>query len=533
MLEMADTRRVQTRITTPSELTTTAGQRVLPEDLLRQASRRLGVACLVAMGLWVSNLLVFRLVVPFFGWTPTPGHVIPGISFEIVVAIFVAISLGLYAYSRRASSNARFLLDLGLFYQFLNAAGIAYLNHWAFQAPNDEHGVSWVVVIILIFPVLVPSLPKFTAIAAFACAVTDPITWLAWMYAQGDIAPLSDTIPRSILLHLANFLCAGVAVVISHIITGLGHQVTRARELGSYELGELLGGGGMGEVWRANHRLLARPAAIKLIRPERLGCKDSRSTMVIQERFKREARAAASLRSPHTIDLFDFGISSDGTFYYVMELLAGFDLDQLVRRYGPVDPYRVIHILRQACDSLAEAHHRGLVHRDIKPANIYLCRMGLQHDFVKVLDFGLVKSDDRFSDQTLLTSPEVTTGTPAFMAPEVALSEAVDGRTDIYALGCVGYWMLTGRLVFEADNAIQMVAHHLQTPPVPPSRRSELDIPPALEQIILHCLAKSPGDRPATSQQLARMLSQVNGKPAWEEEQASRWWATHAPEVEG
>jgi serine/threonine-protein kinase len=172
------------------------------------------------------------------------------------------------------------------------------------------------------------------------------------------------------------------------------------------------------------------------------------------------------------------------------------------------------------------------VHRDIKPANIFLCRLGLQHDFVKVLDFGLVKSENQQKDQTLLTSPEVTTGTPAFMAPEQALSEAVEGRTDIYALGCVGYWLLTGRLVFEAETPIQMVAHHHRTRPTPPSRISELDVPPPLDQIILQCLAKSPADRP-TSLELGRMLSQLNGAPPWGEDQAARWWVTHAPEIQG
>jgi serine/threonine-protein kinase len=530
---MAEARRVQARITTPSEILTSEGHRMLPEDLLRQASKRLGVACLVAMGLWLINIIIFRLVVPFFGWMPGEGHRVPGWSLELVALIIVVISIGLYFYSRRPDSRPGTLLNLGLVYQFINAAAIAYVNHWSFVTPNDEHGVSYVAIIILIFPALVPSIPRYTAIAAFACALTDPLFYLGWLAQQGQLGQLSDSIPRAFLLHLANFLCAGVAIVISHIITGLGRQVVKARELGSYELGELIGSGGMGEVWRANHRLLARPAAIKLIRAERLGCSDSRTTMVVQERFKREARAAASLRSPHTIDLFDFGVSSDGTFYYVMELLSGFDLEVLVRRYGQLEPARVVHILRQACDSLGEAHSRGLVHRDIKPANLYLCRMGLQHDFVKVLDFGLVKSDDRRAEQTLLTAPEVTTGTPAFMAPELALSEAVDGRTDIYALGCVAYWLLTGRLVFEADTPIQMVAQHLRTPPTPPSKLSELGVPPLLDQIILQCLAKAPADRPSTSQELARMLSQVNGTPAWGEEQAARWWATHAPEITG
>jgi serine/threonine-protein kinase len=505
---------------------------MLPEDLLRQASQRLGVACLVAMGLWLINIVIFRLIEPLFGWMPMEGHRMPGWSLELVALVIVALSVALYYYSRKHDARPNLLLNLGLVYQFINAAAIAYVNHWAFVTPNDEHGVSYVAIIILIFPALVPSIPRYTALAAFACALTDPISYLAWQAQQGTLGPLGDAVPQAFLLHLANFLCAGVAIVISHIITGLGRQVVKARELGSYELGELLGSGGMGEVWRATHRLLARPAAIKLIRPERLGCKDPRSTMVVQERFKREARAAASLRSPHTIDLFDFGVSSDGAFYYVMELLSGFDLDELIRKFGPLEPARVVHILKQACDSLGEAHTRGLVHRDIKPANLYLCRLGLQYDFVKVLDFGLVKSENQQQDQPLLTAPEVTTGTPAFMAPEQALSEAVDGRTDIYALGCVGYWLLTGRLVFEADTPIQMVAHHLRTPPTPPSRLSELNVPPPLDAIILQCLAKAPADRP-TSLELGRMLSQVNGSARWGEDQAARWWATHAPEIQG
>jgi tRNA A-37 threonylcarbamoyl transferase component Bud32 len=524
-------RRIQARITTPSEVMTSDAHRMLPDDLLRQASGRFRLICLIGIGLWAANLLVFHVVATALGWM-SRDQVDSG-QIDIAAGFLIGISALLWYFSRNYRGDPRRILNVGLFYQVVTCAAIAYVNHWAIQSPGDEHGVSWVAIIILIFPAVMPTVPRYTAIAAVVSAAMDPVMYLAWLGDQGQLQPLGSVVATAFFLHAPNFLCAGVAIVISHIITGLGRQVVKARELGSYELGELLGSGGMGEVWRANHRLLARPAAIKLIRPERLGCSDSRTTMVVQERFKREARAAASLRSPHTIDLFDFGVSSDGTFYYVMELLAGFDLDQLVRRFGPLDPARVVHIMRQACDSLGEAHTRGLVHRDIKPANIYLCRMGLQHDFVKVLDFGLVKTDNRGTEQTLLTSPEVTTGTPAFMAPEVALSEAVDGRTDLYALGCVGYWLLTGQLVFEADTAIQMAAHHIRTAPIPPSRRSELGVPPALDHIILQCLAKSPADRPATSQELARMLSQVNGTAAWGEDQAARWWATNAPEIQG
>jgi eukaryotic-like serine/threonine-protein kinase len=498
-------------------------------DLLQQASGRLRLICLIGIALWVANLLVFHVIAKALGWMGrdqvNSGQV------DLAAAILIVVSALLYLLSLNSKKDPRALLNLGLVYQFVTCAAIAYVNHFAVQSPGDEHGISWVAIIILIFPAIMPTVPRYTAAAALACAFTDPIAYLAWLSQQGELQSMGSVVGTAFFLHAPNFICAGVAVVISHIITGLGKQVSKARELGSYELGELLGSGGMGEVWRATHRLLARPAAIKLIRPERLGCADERTTMVVQQRFKREAQAAASLRSPHTIDLFDFGVSNDGTFYYVMELLSGFDLDQLVRRYGPVEPRRVVHILRQACDSLGEAHSRGLVHRDIKPANIYLCRMGLQHDFVKVLDFGLVKSDDKFKEQTLLTSPEVTTGTPAFMAPEIALSERVDGRTDLYAVGCVGYWLLTGQLVFTADTAIQMVAHHLRTPPVPPSRKTELEVPPELDRIILQCLAKEPGDRPANAQHLSRLLAGVNGVPQWEEDNAAHWWQTHAPEV--
>ena len=507
------------------------GARALPMDLLQQASRRFRLICLLGIALWAVNLFIFRVVAPALGWMGREE--IDAGKIDIVVAVLVAISAFLYFLSRIGEKDPHRLLNVGLAYQVVTCAAIAYVNHFAIQTPGDEHGISWAAIIILIFPAVLPTVPRYTAIAAILAALMDPVFSLAWQAQSGQPQPMGPVVGTALFLHAPNFICAGVAVVISHIITGLGRQVSKARELGSYVLGELLGSGGMGEVWRANHRLLARPAAIKLIRAERLGCSDSQTTMVVLERFKREARAAASLRSPHTIDLFDFGVSSDGTFYYVMELLSGFDLEVLVRRYGPLEPTRVVHILRQACDSLGEAHTRGMVHRDIKPANIYLCRMGLQDDFVKVLDFGLVKSDNRGTEQTLLTSPEVTTGTPAFMAPEVALSESVDGRTDIYALGCVGYWLLTGRLVFEADTAIQMAAHHIRTPPVPPSRRSELAVPASLDQIILKCLAKAPADRPATAQELARMLSQVNGIPAWGEDQAGRWWATHAPEITG
>jgi serine/threonine-protein kinase len=218
-----------------------------------------------------------------------------------------------------------------------------------------------------------------------------------------------------------------------------------------------------------------------------------------------------------------------------MELLDGLDLETLVERFGPVPPERAAHLLRQACESLAEAHARGLVHRDIKPSNIFTCRMGLQVDFVKVLDFGLVKAigeGDR--DTTRLTAPDTTTGTPAYIAPEMVRGDrAPDHRVDIYTLGCVGYWLLTGQLVFQAANAIQLMYQHANAVPVPPSVRSELDIGPELDGVILRCLAKLPEDRPQSAAELARLLAAAAPLGAWNEERAHRWWDRHHPEAAG
>jgi serine/threonine-protein kinase len=301
----------------------------------------------------------------------------------------------------------------------------------------------------------------------------------------------------------------GIAVVISHVVTRLGQQVGRERELGSYRLGELLGSGGMGAVYRASHRMLARPAAIKLIRPDVLASLDGGQAELATARFRREAEAAANLRSPHTVELYDFGVSDDGALYAVMELLEGTTLEALVRREGPHPADRVIRNLEQGCGSLAEAHAAGLVHRDIKPSNIHVGRLGLRDDFIKVLDFGLVKSlAEPTGEYQVQTALGHAPGTPAYMAPEMAGDEVVDGRADLYSLGCVAYFLLTGRLVFEAGSALQMVARHLYDQPDLPSRHAP-DVPHALECLVLQCLAKRPEDRPASAAELATALGAI------------------------
>ena len=222
---------------------------------------------------------------------------------------------------------------------------------------------------------------------------------------------------------------------------------------------ERIGAGGMGEVWRAQHRLLARPAAIKLIRSSMLG-ESQRAREALVRRFEREARETAALGSTHTIDVYDFGVTEEGDFYYVMELLEGLSLERLVQEFGAVDPGRTVYLLRQVCHSLGEAHARGLVHRDVKPANIMVCRLGPDDDFVKVLDFGLVKHTAAGQTVTMLSMEGTVVGTPGYMAPEIALGRAdVDGRTDIYSLGCVAYYMLTGQPVFSGDTPVATASH--------------------------------------------------------------------------
>jgi serine/threonine protein kinase len=300
---------------------------------------------------------------------------------------------------------------------------------------------------------------------------------------------------------------------------------------GNYELVERIGIGGMGEVWRARHKSLGRDAAVKLIRADALGAESNDKADRTLRRFEKEARATAGLRSPHTVELYDFGITDDGTFYYAMELLEGLDLQSLVKRFGPIPPGRAVHLLRQVCESLAEAHQQGLIHRDIKPANVFCCRLGVRFDFAKVLDFGLVKSAQGEGEDSDLTVDGAVPGSPAFMSPEAIRGvRDLDARTDLYSLGCVAYWLVTGHKVFEGQTALDLVLAHLQSDPEAPSGRLDAPLPPALEAVIMACLAKDPADRPADAMAVSRALAAC--EEAWTEEDAEAWWSSHDLDVE-
>jgi serine/threonine-protein kinase len=491
--------------------------------MMFQACRRVWTVSVVFASLWafmtiINNFVLGLLSERMDSLYPYPGNLI---GFAGVVSSVVMAHL-----ARKLSSRPRLLVDVGAGYLIVQCFLISLLGQWI-PVPLVPR-VSWVCVAILIYPAIVPNTPGKTLLVSLLAASTEPLA--VWLNMLRGVEFPGSTL-YFIWTFLPNYICAFLAVIPVKIIHRLGQQVRQARELGSYRLEEPLGKGGMGEVYRATHQMLARPAAVKLIRSEILGSSSPAAARVIIERFRREAEAAASLRSPHTISLYDFGVANDGTFFLVMELLDGLDLETLVERFGPLPPERVVHIMRQACASLEEAHTRGLVHRDIKPSNIFTCRLGLAVDFVKVLDFGLVKAvDEGGREATLLTAPDSTTGTPAYIAPEVVRGDRVaDHRVDIYTLGCVGYWLLTGRLVFQAPNAIQLMYQHANATPVPPSQRSELEIPAALDSIILSCLAKLPEDRPQTAGELSRRLSTAV-PTAWTEDEAQRWWDRHHPE---
>lgn len=295
-----------------------------------------------------------------------------------------------------------------------------------------------------------------------------------------------------------------------------------------YRLVRRIGEGGMGEVWIARHELLARPAAVKLIRPEGAGSIDESSNA--WKRFHREARATSRLRSPHTVELYEFGIAEGGALFFVMELLTGIDLSSMVARFGPLPPARVIFLIRQALRSLAEAHAEGLVHRDVKPSNLIACRLGVEYDYLKVVDFGIVKALS--GEDAEITGAGTPTGTPAFMAPELATGEGpVDGRTDLYSLAATAWTLLTGRLVFGGGSPIRQMMSHIQTPPRPPSEVRE-GIPPELDAILLRCLAKDPDQRPPDALTLWRELGTVPLTDCWGPCTAERWWAENADELD-
>jgi hypothetical protein len=360
---------------------------------------------------------------------------------------------------------------------------------------------------------------------ARAIAVPSTPTRTLWLSAAGMVGVVPSAWAATggephAVINLATW-CAvtlAVATVGSQVIFGLRVEAARVRRLGQYTLEEKIGAGGMGVVYRASHAMLRRPTAIKLLPPERAG----EANLV---RFEREVQMTAQLSHPNTVAIYDYGRTPDGVFYYAMEYLDGINLEELVRRFGPVPPGRVVAILEQVCGALAEAHARGLVHRDIKPANIILSERGGEPDVAKVVDFGLVKPLADDAVQATLAGSSVLTGTPLYMSPEAMTTPGdADPRSDLYAVGAVGYFLLTGHAVFEGGSVAEIIGHHLHTQPVPPSRRAAQAVPADLEGLILACLRKRAGERPPDARTLREDLRRCRAAQDWTTDDAAEWW---------
>jgi serine/threonine protein kinase len=305
----------------------------------------------------------------------------------------------------------------------------------------------------------------------------------------------------------------------SKVIYGLRRQVQSARRLGQYQLEKKLGEGGMGVVYRAKHAMLQRPTAVKLLLPGRAGAQNLK-------RFEAEVRQTARLNHPNVVTIFDYGHTADGIFYYAMEYIDGATLEQVVESSGALPVGRVLHVLGGIAAALVEAHGVGLIHRDIKPANVILF---LPHTFggvaegVKLLDFGLVKELEPGGIE--LTNADAISGTPQYMSPEAITDpKLIDGRADLYAVGAVGYYLLTGRHVFEGSTIVEICSHHLHTPPVPPSEYRKDPVPRELERLILDCLAKDPAERPQSARKLELRLAACPWPDPWTPDAAGEWW---------
>jgi hypothetical protein len=443
-----------------------------------------------------------------------------------LLALAVVVSgVGLFLARRYRLIATSAILVGGMAFEVLVAFGIAMVETaWPILPGQPVLGTSWLGPWIVAVGVIVPNRPIWTLLTALIAATAWPVAY-AINYARLDLTlpPLGTLAAWPTL----NYLLAGLAYALARRWYSTACDAQLAVVLGSYRLVSRIGAGGMGEVWKATHHMLARSAAVKLIKPHDGRGAAGRDRDLALKRFKREANVIARLQSPHTVYLYDYGTSRDGRAYYAMELLDGISLQELVATFGPQPASRVVNILRQMCQSLEEAHQRLLVHRDLKPSNIMLCKIALEYDFVKVLDFGLAKFVER-AGTTQLTMDGVQGGTPGYMAPEVVTGAPGDARADLYALGCVGYFLLTGTRVFEDANPITVALKHVQAVPVPPSQRTELPIPRPLEALILDCLEKNPAARPESARGIASRLAAC-GIDAWTCDDADHWWERHLP----
>jgi eukaryotic-like serine/threonine-protein kinase len=389
---------------------------------------------------------------------------------------------------------------------------------FAWRAATGTISLKWVMLLI-IYGTLIPNTWRRSAVIVGFLAILPLMLTVAFYLAGVASMPY----PGDLLFSQAIVLGIASAVVVfgTHRISELRQQAFEAKQLGQYRLKKMLGSGGMGDVYLAEHVMLRRPCAIKLVRAEQAGNPNNLS------RFEREVRATATLTHANTVEIFDYGHTEDGTFYYVMEYLPGLALDDLVERHGPLPPARAVHFLRQVCGALREAHGVGLIHRDIKPSNILACERGGVRDVAKLLDFGLVQGPVLAAAPDRLTLQGTILGSPPYMSPEQAASKAIDARSDIYGLGGVAYFLLTGRPPFVRETAMEMLLAHAYEAPQPLSQVRP-EVPPDLEAIVLRCLEKEPAKRFPDVHSLERALAASSCAGQWDEDQAGAWWQAQA-----
>ncbi len=479
--------------------------------------RRLTVLYGVMMGIGVVMFLSVRVI----GWlTELDVHALLHPASLVQVAAFVVGAVCL-ALLRRGPLATRELSILDVWGGLFPIA-VTLAVHGILWTDGNQSYVAILLLFVIGRAIFVPCTPWNAVLVAAAA----PIGALALRLSLGRYhawrnEPTPDEFQTAILVldQATLWMGVGLAGLAAHVIHGLRVAVRRAEGVGQYRIDEEVGAGSMGIVYRATHALLRRSTAIKVLDPAIAGPETL-------ERFEREVRETSRLTHPNTIRIFDFGHTADGLFFYAMELLDGTDLGQAVARTGPMPPARVIHVLAQACAALREAHNLGLVHRDVKPGNIMLCRHGGEHDFVKVVDFGLVK--DISPGAAKLTQVGFICGTPETLAPEVIKGASAAPAADLYGLGCVGYFLLTGQPVFDVSAPLEFLVKHQDEAPVPPSRRNP-DVPTDLENVILKCLAKDPERRYPSAGALRGALQRCKDARMWTETRAQAWWTDEYP----
>jgi serine/threonine-protein kinase len=374
--------------------------------------------------------------------------------------------------------------------------------------------------LIFTYGMFIPNTWQRAALMIGALALAPVIMLGVMVLVHPEVAGVMTVV--GMMEHVLVLAVAGIAAVVgTHLINTLRREAYEAKQIGQYRLITSLGAGGMGEVYLAEHRMLKRPCALKLIHPEQAG------DPLVLARFEREVRMTARLSHWNTIEIYDYGRTDDGTLYYVMEYLPGLSLEDLLERHGPLPAERVVHLLRQTCQGLREAHAIGLIHRDIKPGNIFVAQRGGLHDVAKLLDFGLVKPVAEMPSARLTVEGTIS-GTPLFMSPEQARGlDDLDARSDIYSLGAVAYTLLSGRPPFERANPWEVMIAHARDEVVPVSQL-QADVPADLERVILRCLTKSPEDRFADIDSLEQALAECAAADQWTQAQAARWWQEHS-----